>query len=264
MTHGTTDPLARRLDESLRETLLDLERLRQREARALRETTALRDVLSAITRRSTPQGALHGLLDSVCQTFGADAAAILLCQPGRDWTVAHATGPALVDAAAPVGLSGQGEAALLCLSKRPAAFTPACLQLLCRIADIAGGTLDKLALADRQALLAAVIEGSTASITIADAVHPEVPLIYVNPAFEALTGYGRTEVLARNCRLLAADPPTPPSGSACARPLPTASAAGSCCSTAARTDRPSGTNSTSTPCRGRARLRSIWWPPRWT
>ena len=36
----------------------------------------------------------------------------------------------------------------------------------------------------------------------ADATQPDLPLIYVNPAFERLTGYGRDEVLGRDCRLL--------------------------------------------------------------
>lgn len=39
-------------------------------------------------------------------------------------------------------------------------------------------------------------------ITIADAQAPDVPLIYINDAFERLTGYPREEVLGRNCRFL--------------------------------------------------------------
>lgn len=41
-------------------------------------------------------------------------------------------------------------------------------------------------------------------ISVADATQPDMPLIYVNPAFERLTGYTRTELLGHNCRVLQA------------------------------------------------------------
>ena len=39
-------------------------------------------------------------------------------------------------------------------------------------------------------------------IVVADARKPDYPLVYVNPAFEKLTGYPAVEVLGRNCRFL--------------------------------------------------------------
>lgn len=39
-------------------------------------------------------------------------------------------------------------------------------------------------------------------IAIADMRMPDQPLIYVNPAFERLTGYSAEEILGRNCRFL--------------------------------------------------------------
>lgn len=42
-------------------------------------------------------------------------------------------------------------------------------------------------------------------ITVVDALAPDQPLVYVNPAFERLTGYQRHEILGRNCRFLQAD-----------------------------------------------------------
>lgn len=46
------------------------------------------------------------------------------------------------------------------------------------------------------------IAASPNGIVICDASTPGHPLTYVNPAFEAMTGYGADEVLGRNCRLL--------------------------------------------------------------
>jgi PAS domain S-box-containing protein len=40
------------------------------------------------------------------------------------------------------------------------------------------------------------------SITIADFLAPDHPLVYVNPAFEQLTGYAADDILGRNCRFL--------------------------------------------------------------
>jgi len=42
----------------------------------------------------------------------------------------------------------------------------------------------------------------TDGLVIADATVPDLPLVYVNPAFEKLTGYAASEVLGKNCRFL--------------------------------------------------------------
>lgn len=54
---------------------------------------------------------------------------------------------------------------------------------------------------DAQLLQQAVI-ASDDGIVIADAQQPDLPLIYVNPAFERLTGYSSAEAINRNCRFL--------------------------------------------------------------
>ena len=47
-----------------------------------------------------------------------------------------------------------------------------------------------------------VIESVSSGVTISSAVLPGFPLIYVNPAFEIMTGYSPAECLGRNCRFL--------------------------------------------------------------
>ena len=50
--------------------------------------------------------------------------------------------------------------------------------------------------------LAAAIDSAATGILICDARQPDTPIIFVNPAFTAITGYAREEVLGRNCRFL--------------------------------------------------------------
>ena len=51
-------------------------------------------------------------------------------------------------------------------------------------------------------LLMRAIASASNGIVIADALAPDLPLVYVNTAFEQLSGYRAEEVLGRNCRLL--------------------------------------------------------------
>ena len=62
------------------------------------------------------------------------------------------------------------------------------------------------------ALLATIMH-STEPMVVTDPRLPDHPMIAVNPAFEALTGYAAAEIVGRNCRLLqgdGTDPETPP------------------------------------------------------
>jgi diguanylate cyclase (GGDEF)-like protein/PAS domain S-box-containing protein len=54
-------------------------------------------------------------------------------------------------------------------------------------------------------LQAKALDASLTPLTIADATDPNLPLVYVNSAFERMTGYSRQEVLGRNCRFLQGD-----------------------------------------------------------
>lgn len=51
-------------------------------------------------------------------------------------------------------------------------------------------------------LLRRAVETTDSGIVITDATLPDLPIIYVNPAFERITGYCSDELLGRNCRFL--------------------------------------------------------------
>jgi phosphoserine phosphatase RsbU/P len=52
------------------------------------------------------------------------------------------------------------------------------------------------------ALKERALDVAAEGVTIADARHPDRPLIYANQGFERMTGYAVSEVLGRNCRFL--------------------------------------------------------------
>ncbi|AFL73240.1 sensor histidine kinase [Thiocystis violascens] len=49
-----------------------------------------------------------------------------------------------------------------------------------------------------------VMEAINSGVSVADAREPDLPLVYANPAFLAMTGYTAAEILGRNCRFLQA------------------------------------------------------------
>lgn len=54
-------------------------------------------------------------------------------------------------------------------------------------------------------LLQRCIESSSNGIVVADAIADDMPLVYVNPSFEKITGYTAKEAVGRNCRFLQGD-----------------------------------------------------------
>jgi len=54
-----------------------------------------------------------------------------------------------------------------------------------------------------------VIDEAPVGITIADAEGPDTPMVYVNDAFERLTGYDKDRSIGRNCRFLQGDDSDP-------------------------------------------------------
>ncbi|MEO1469937.1 MAG: hypothetical protein AAFV86_12830, partial [Pseudomonadota bacterium] len=83
-------------DEALREALVELKSLREREAEALRASTAMLDGLSAITGTDRPDEAVGRLLVSVQKSLGCDQV-VLVRDDGAGPLVAEAVDPALAD-----------------------------------------------------------------------------------------------------------------------------------------------------------------------
>jgi PAS domain S-box-containing protein len=76
-------------------------------------------------------------------------------------------------------------------------------------------TMDALAI---QAALTIAMQHSTAPMVLCDPHLPDTPMVAVNPAFSALTGYPTDEIIGRNCRFLQGprtDPVSPPRIRAC-------------------------------------------------
>ena len=59
----------------------------------------------------------------------------------------------------------------------------------------------------RVRLAEGIFESLNDGVTVADCSLPDMPLIYVNRAFETLTGYSAQEALGKNCRFLHAGDP---------------------------------------------------------
>ena len=218
-------------DEKLREALVELERARAQEQEARADASALLDALEAMTRAPSPAAAVDALLDRVAGALSAEAAAILHPDTADGVTISHATDPALAGArwhetrrrlakprrqieidhqavGAPAALrrfrsmmsvpirAGNGSgAALACFSSRRAGFDGRQLHFLGRLGALASQALAAKALWERQAMLAGVVEGSPNAVAILDADHPEHAIVYANPSFERLTGFGQAELV---------------------------------------------------------------------
>ncbi|AQU84318.1 MULTISPECIES: sensor domain-containing protein [unclassified Halomonas] len=73
------------------------------------------------------------------------------------------------------------------------------------ITQVQGSTQDiseRKATERQLALLKRSVESSTNGVVIVDALSHDLPIVYVNAAFERMTGYPREAALGRNCRFL--------------------------------------------------------------
>jgi diguanylate cyclase (GGDEF)-like protein/PAS domain S-box-containing protein len=106
--------------------------------------------------------------------------------------------------------STQQRDALLLYSKEVNFFArPEIRQMIVHLQGVLGVTIERLRLMEtleeqRQTLTIyrTGMDASRNGILIADALDPEQPIQYVNPAFEEITGYPAQEALGRNCLFL--------------------------------------------------------------
>jgi len=135
-------------------------------------------------------------------------------QPGTDPRFPHLR--AMIDdldisamISLPLRSGGESLGALTICSADAEAFDQEEVKLLSELAeDLAYGIASLRTAAARQQaeeslrLRNRAIEASSNGIMICDAARPETPILYVNPAFEHITGYGAGEVLGRSPRFL--------------------------------------------------------------
>jgi len=81
-------------------------------------------------------------------------------------------------------------------------FTQEDVSFLQTIANVLTNVMTRLQAQDQLNLMERAIASSNNGIIITDSTQPDNPIVYVNPAFEEITGYKREDVLGRNCRFL--------------------------------------------------------------
>ncbi|MEM9550571.1 MAG: PAS domain S-box protein [Pseudomonadota bacterium] len=231
-------------DERLREALVELQDLRNREARLLEEANALFDILNTLKSAETTSEAVSLLVESTQEVLRADAVGIFGGSDARievleashavfsqaaqthlpifkkprnladvtvvdPWTVFSGDQAFRSLLSAPITLGdGETKGAIIALHADRARFTKGDRQVLVQISTLAGQSLKALELQSRNRLLAAVIDGSSSGFAIADARVQSRPLVFVNKAFETISGYSSDEVLGQNCRFLSDEDPT--------------------------------------------------------
>ena len=70
------------------------------------------------------------------------------------------------------------------------------------IANLLAAAIERIRSQERLQMMERAIESTSNGIAIADATVADHPIIYVNPSFERLTGYGRDELIGKDCLFL--------------------------------------------------------------
>ncbi len=81
-------------------------------------------------------------------------------------------------------------------------FTQDDIYFLQAVANVLATVIERRQAEARLRLMERAIAASNNGIVLTDASATDNPIIYVNPAFETMTGYSASEVLGRNCRFL--------------------------------------------------------------
>ncbi|MEA5418241.1 EAL domain-containing protein [Spirulina sp. CCNP1310] len=81
-------------------------------------------------------------------------------------------------------------------------FTEHDIHFLQAVAHVLATAIARQQADEQLRLLERAIAASHNGVVLTDATQPDNPVIYVNPAFEAMTGYKGEEVIGRNCRIL--------------------------------------------------------------
>lgn len=229
-------------DERLREALLELELLRERESKRLVETQTLLAALEAMTTSEKIDDGINSILQSLSDALDCQNV-LLLEKTDVGQVIGHSTDAEsigarwdatglltrprrIVDLQSVKGLWGdlpeklaryrsmlsiplpdqtQGMV-LAAFSDSVGRFRTRDTDLLTRIASVLSQGVLRRSLEGRNSFLAEVIDRSPVSVAIAEA-KGELPLVYVNDAFVELTGYERAEILGENCRMLTAEEP---------------------------------------------------------
>jgi PAS domain S-box-containing protein len=99
----------------------------------------------------------------------------------------------------PLTMDGAVVGSLSLEASSPRQFSSAEINLAWSVADQVALALARAQLDNERRRLSAAIEQTAESVIITD---PDGTILYVNPAFERITGYSRTEVIGQNPRLL--------------------------------------------------------------
>ncbi len=230
-------------DERLREALLELQMLRDREARVLEDTKTLLDCLESYTTAQSPGDALASIFMSLRQKIGAVHGLIVAKTDAGGVEIVACDDPDVIgmslttpvdlfarsrnvsdlavlgDWSAPIDPERFGGmiiavinevTALVALRDQGELFRKGDLDLVQRLSGLALQALKNGEIAAENELLAATISGSSSGFAISDATRSDQPLVYVNKAFESLSGYSAADVLGQNCRFLTAEMPDAP------------------------------------------------------
>jgi len=100
------------------------------------------------------------------------------------------------------GAGGQPFGVLGVYARHLRQFSEDDVHFLQAIANVLATAIDRKQADSRLHLMERVIAASSNGIVVTDPTQPDNPVIYVNPAFEGITGYSGEDVLGKNCRFL--------------------------------------------------------------